>query len=188
MLQMGKEIPCISLSLAKTLYVPLCWIMFFDGLQLQPSFVPLLLFFSFCNVGSVVKSAFTRYCDVVSWYVAILDVTYQCASLLLFSWFEFKIKQAVLSVSVCQSCLLLYLFSAHTASNVASRQCSVNNSDGFSISTLYYSDVPTHIRTTLDMYSAVLVKIPEVQRADLCTCDWQQKEIYLNKYLLWIYY
>lgn len=42
----------------------------------------------------------------------------------------------------------------------------MNKSDGFSFSTLYYSDVPTHIRTELDMYSAGLVKFPEVQRAD----------------------
>lgn len=70
MLQMGNKILCIQLSLAKTLYLPLCIVLFMDGLQLQPSSPPalllLLIFFQFGNVGSVVKSALMRCCDVVS--------------------------------------------------------------------------------------------------------------------------
>lgn len=70
MLQMGNKILCIQLSLAKTLYLPLCIVLFMDGLQLQPSSPPALLllffFFQFGNVGSVVKSALMRCCDVVS--------------------------------------------------------------------------------------------------------------------------
>lgn len=156
---MGEEIPCISPSLAKTYIfrcVLLCLSMSFNRSQV----VFLYCYFSFCNVGPVVKSAFMRYCDVVSWYVAILDVIYQCASLSLFSWFEFKIKQAVTCAEcVCQSRLLLCPFSAHTAPNAALRQCGVNDSDGFSYRTLYYSDVHTltQIHTTIDMYFSVHV-------------------------------
>lgn len=43
MLQMGNKILCIQLSLAKTLYLPLCIVLFMDGLQLQPSSPPALL-------------------------------------------------------------------------------------------------------------------------------------------------
>lgn len=155
---MGKEIPCISPSLAKTLYFPLCFC--YRWALTAAKFCFSTVIFSFCNVGSVVKSAFMRYCDVVSWYVAILDVIYQCASLSLFSWFEFKIKQAVTCAEcVCQCRLPLCLFSAHTAYNAAPRQSSGNDSDGFSFSTLYYSDVhaPTQIHAAVDMYSAVCV-------------------------------
>lgn len=126
MLQMGNKILCIQLSLAKTLYLPLCIVLFMDGLQLQPSSPPalllLLIFFQFGNVGSVVKSALMRCCDVVSWYVAIPGVIYPCASLSLFSWFEFKIKQAVTCAEcVCQSRSPPRLF----------RQSIVKESDGF---------------------------------------------------------
>lgn len=136
MLQMGNKILCIQLSLAKTLYLPLCIVLFMDGLQLQPSSPPalllLLICFQFGNVGSVVKSALMRCCDVVSWYVAIPGVIYPCASLSLFSWFEFKIKQAVTCAEcVCQSRSPPRLFSAHTASNVGPRQSIVKESDGF---------------------------------------------------------
>lgn len=133
---MGNKILCIQLSLAKTLYLPLCIVLFMDGLQLQPSSPPalllLLIFFQFGNVGSVVKSALMRCCDVVSWYVAIPGVIYPCASLSLFSWFEFKIKQAVTCAEcVCQSRSPPRLFSAHTASNVGPRQSIVKESHGF---------------------------------------------------------
>lgn len=61
----GKEISRTSSCFAKTPSVPLCYILFIDGL-LPASLVPLLLFSFLCNVGSVVKSALTRCCDVVS--------------------------------------------------------------------------------------------------------------------------
>lgn len=92
----------------------------------------IIIFFQFGNVGSVVKSALMRCCDVVSWYVAIPGVIYPCASLSLFSWFEFKIKQAVTCAEcVCQSRSPPRLFSAHTASKVGPRQSNVKESDGF---------------------------------------------------------
>lgn len=92
----------------------------------------IIIFFQFGNVGSVVKSALMRCCDVVSWYVAIPGVIYPCASLSLFSWFEFKIKQAVTCAEcVCQSRSPPRLFSARTASNVGPRQSIVKESDGF---------------------------------------------------------
>lgn len=115
------------------------------GFNCSQVFVPVLLFFIFhFNVGSVVKSSFMRYCDVVSWYVAIPGVIYQCASLSLFSWFEFKIKQAVTCAEcVRQSRLTLCLFSTHTAPNADPKQWKC---DGLSYSTPCYSDLhtPTH--------------------------------------------
>lgn len=137
-----------------------------------------VFFFNF-NVESVVKSAFMRYCDVVSWYVAIPGVIYQCAPLSLFSWFEFKIKQAVTCAEfVCPSHLTLALFSSRTVPNAAPEQWKC---DSFLYSTPCYSDVltPTHILSYL--CSAVNVwNFTELWKADLwaammSTCDWQQK-------------
>lgn len=145
---------------------------------LRPSFVPVLLFFCYFNVESVVKSAFMRYCDVVSWYVAIPGVIYQCASSSLFSWFEFKIKQAVTCAEfVCPSHLTLCLFSSRTVPNAAPEQWKwlfIQHAMLFRCS-YSYSTILSYL------YSAVNVwNFTELWRADLwaemmSTSDWQQK-------------
>lgn len=172
----GKRYRAYHRLLPKLIF---CCVSFIGGLRLQPDFVPVLFFFFYLNVGSVVKSAFMRYCDVVSWYVAIPGVIYQCASLSLFSWFEFKIKQAVTCAEcVHQSHLTLGLFSSHTVPNAAPNQWKC---DGFSYSTLWYSDVHTPTQIISYLYSAVHVwNLTKLWRADLwavmmSTSDWQQK-------------